>query len=225
MIVSIPQAAETFSDRMSDIQWDREVIRAIPLSLRLDEASLYQTKWWDYRPIHPAKATTLFAHSYGEAWRRASERRNGIGECNWRVINDPFRTPDWNPFMEAPARAKAFWMARRYCDEAGIPYDFYCNGFFDKAENYFVDLPRPQEMYRRDVIFEVLKDWEYAGGTCLPKHVDFFLRYNWDNKQHQKDWEASSTLRLQKMQPEVVAWQLANNGKYFRIETIKELQR
>ncbi len=214
-----PVEAEVFADRMSPAQWDREVLRHIPLKSRLEEAELYLTKWWDYRPLHPAHATTLFAQAYGEAWRRAFVRRRGSEQDHWRLISTPFRTMDWNPFMEVQARARAFWKARRYCDEAGMPYDFYCYQFMDKAENYFEDLPRPQEMYRIDVIVPVLEDWELISGSGqykMPNHPDYELRYNWQDKQHQHEWEAHYTAFLDRVPVHVKEWHIENNGKFIR---------
>ncbi len=213
----LPKEAILFVERRSDIQWDREVLRHIPLKDRQEEAKLYNSKWWDYRPIHPAHATALFAQAYGQAWRQSTERRLGTNSYSWHLVPYPFLDQTWNPFLEAKARAKAFWKSRRYCDEAGMPYDFYCNQFFDKAEDYFEDLPRPQEMYRRDVILPVLEDWELlsaSGMYKMPEHEDYLLRYNNANKQHQVQWREAYRKWLDRSSAPVRKWHLTENIDY-----------
>jgi len=219
-----PIQAEIFSDRMADAQWDRLVLKSIPLKNRLTEASLYFTKWWDYRPIHPAHATTLFARAYGDAWRRSSDRRDGTEENNWRLNSSPFRTMDWNPFLEAQPRLNAFWKARQYCDEARMPYEFYCSQFFNLAEDYFESLPRPQEMYRRDVIIPVLDNWSLikeSGVFTTVKHPDYNLRYNWDNKRHQIEFEDRLLAWLREKPKSVRQWYRENNENFFRNKELK----
>lgn len=213
----VPSEAILFVERQSDIQWDRDVIRKIPLKQRQDEAELYQTKWWDYRPIHPGHATALFAQAYGQAWRQAYDRRDGEDSERWDLVSYPFLDRNWNPFIEAQARARGYWKARRYCDEAGMPYEFYCQQFFSKAEDYFEDLPRPQEMYRIDVIVPVLEDWKLlsaSGMPQMPEHEDYFLRYNSAEKQHQIEWQEVYENWLAKASGPVRDWHLANNIDY-----------
>jgi len=204
---------------MSDAQWDIEVLRHIPLKQRQDEASLYTTKWWDYRPLHPAHATALFAQAYGVAWRQSYVRRDGSQK--WDIVSYPFIDRVWNPFIEAQPRARGFWKARRYCDEAGMPYEFYCQQFFSKAEDYFEDLPRPQEMYRRDVIIPVLEDWGLvaaSGMPQMPQHEDYFLRYNSQQYQHQEEWAEAYSNWLDTKSSPILSWHCLNNDKYFSSE-------
>ena len=213
----LPTEAVVFVERQSDLQWDREVLRHIPPHHRSEEAELYLSKWWDYRPLHPAHATTLFAHAYGKAWRQAHDRRNGCNSERWDLVSYPFIGREWNPFIQAQARARGFWKARRYCDEAGMPYDFYCQQFFDKAEDYFDELPRPQQMYRRDVIIPVLEDWallSVSGMPQMPKHEDYLLRYNSASKQHQNEWQEAYSNWLDHASDPVREWHLANNRDY-----------
>lgn len=217
----LPMEAEAFVERMSDAQWDIEVLRHVPLKHRLNEATLYSTKWWDYRPLHPAHATALFAQAYGIAWRQASDRRFGCSSERWDLVSYPFIDRSWNPFIEAQARARGFWKARQYCDDGGMPYEFYCQQFFSKAEDYFENLPRPQEMYRRDVILPVLEDWELlsaSGMPQMPKHEDYFLRYNGVDKQHQKEWEEAYSNWLDKKPGTIRNWHYLHNENYFSFE-------
>ena len=217
-----PSQAVIFLDRQSDLQWDDLAIKVIPLKDRLEEPNLYATKWWDYRPLSPAHATALFAHAYGMAWRASHFRRNG----DVPLIGTPFRTDHWNPYAEAPVRAKAFWKARRICDEIGIPYPFYCFTFFGIAESYFEDLPRPQEMWRKDVIGFVMDHWAELGNSghlIMPEHELFHLRYNWQDKKYQHEFEDMYVSWL-KVRPSVIRdFHLEQNERFFRDETVSAI--
>ena len=208
-----PVDARIFIDRLSNLQWDVEVLNTIPLKDRVDEVPLFQQKWWDYRDMHPGKATALFAHHYGEAYAVAMVRRTGTQSPS------VFNSPQWNPFEEAAVRAKAFWKARRICDEAGMPYWFYLSVLFGSAEEYFENLPRPQELWRRDLIGVVLESWEHienSGHIMFPSDDIYQLRYNWSNKPCQHEWEAFYSKRLKQVPQEVRELMLEINGEFIR---------
>ena len=98
-----------------------------------------------------------------------------------------------------------------------MPYKFYCEQFFDKAEDYFEDLPRPQEMYRVDVIVPVLEDWKTlsaSGMPQMPEHKDYLLRYKSVEKQHQIEWKEGYANWLDKASGPVRDWHIANNRDY-----------
>jgi hypothetical protein len=180
-----PVAAGAYLDSKSDLQWDDISISVIPLEDRLDEISLYDKKWWDYRDMHPAKATALFAHYYGEFYCESYERRYG------EKTQDVFQTPLWDWSAEVPVRAKAFWKARRHVDEAGMPYEFFMGMFFSIAEDYFENLPRPQELWRYDVFNPVMSVWAglgESGHIRLPKDDLFKVRYNKSHSRSQRQW-------------------------------------
>lgn len=198
-----------FINRMSDLQWDDETLRVIPLKDRQSEISLYDTKWWDYRDLHPAKATAMFAAAYHRALECSTERRGSFLDLRVKI----------NPFDEVPVRAIAFWRARKFCDEHGFPYDFYCNVFFGQAEDYFPKMPRPQEMWRKDVAMVVYEAWqnlEESGQIQYPTNPLYHVRYNWDDKPCQHAWEEYYLKRLMEKPREVRQLILELEGKYIR---------
>ena len=206
-----PAAAGAYIASKSDLQWDDITLTVIPLEDRLDELPLYEKKWWDYRDMHPAKATAIFAQYYGEFYCESHERRYGV------PAQDVFRNPIWAWNEEAPVRAKAFWKARRVVDEAGMPYEFFISMFFAIAEDYFEELPRPQELWRYDVFGKVLICWDglgQSGHVRFPNDDIYKLRYNWQDKPAQHQWQAWLENKL-KGKPETALRELqALNGDY-----------
>lgn len=126
---------------------DALAIRFIPLKLLKEESELFGTKFWDYRFLHPAQATQVFAEAYGAALKRAVSRRTDL----WRgLMMKGMKTP---LVYEQPERnITGFWKARQMADRIGCPYDFYCEQamqFADKARMHF--LPAPQQLYCQTV--------------------------------------------------------------------------
>lgn len=219
---TIPFAARNFVDRQSDLQWDALVLGVIPEALRVNEAKLFRTKFWDYRLLHPGRATTLFAWAYSIAYQRFQARRTGLSSKEFAALNNR----EWNPFAEAPVRARGFWKARQLCDEMGIPYDDYCDCFFSVADDYYEQAPRPQEMYRADTARQVIEWWEDRkthGAITYPRNPFYLLDENWINHPHQQEWEDYSCDYMRHKAPEVRRMALDHRRKFFRSEVRADL--
>lgn len=140
-----------------DLDCEEMIARHIPLSLMKGESELFGTKHWDYRFMHPAKATQLFAQHYAIAKKRALQRRVDvyIGH-NHRPLKAA------SVFDLAKSHVTGFWKARRQADQLGIPYDFYCEQamqFADVAR--WQNLPGPIQLYSSKVP-EHLQTTDYA---------------------------------------------------------------
>lgn len=218
----IPSAARYFVERQSDLQWDAMTLETVPRDLWADEAALYQTKFWDYRLIHPSHATALFAQAYGVAYSRFQARRTGLAATNFTPLN----SREWNPFEEAPARVRAFWKARQFCDELGMPYDDYCACYMSVADEYYENPPRPQEMYRVDTAGVVVEWWEErraSGVITYPRNEHFQLRDNWCGSPHQMEWEEFSKRHMLAKPIDVRELALKWRAPYYREEVANEL--
>lgn len=136
---------------------DGLAVRFAPLNLLGEEAELFRKKHWDYRFLHPAQATQLFAHYYAQARKHAVERRTDIWVGrNMKGIKDPV-------IYNLDARSiTGFWKARQMADRMGMPYDFYCEAamlFADVAR--WDNLPTPIQLYS-DNIPEHLRTTDFA---------------------------------------------------------------
>ena len=141
----------------SAVECDALAIQYVPLVLLQEEAALYGSKYWDYRFMHPAQATQLFAHSYARAKKHAVERRTDIWVGrNMKGIKDPV-------IFDLGQRAViGFWKGRQMADRMGIPYDFYCEAamlFADVAR--WENLPTATQLYS-DNVPEHLRTTDFA---------------------------------------------------------------
>ena len=108
-----------------------------------EEASLYSTKWWDYKFLHPLQATYVFAESYKKAIKEAIKRR----KCVYRGTNFiGLKDPD---FLSCSKRViTGMWKARQQADRLGIEYDYYCDQAMHYAEERdYTYLPSPSQLY------------------------------------------------------------------------------
>lgn len=144
------------------VEWTRYecealAVRFAPLNLLPEEGELFRTKHWDYRFLHPAQATQLFAHCYAQAKKHAVERRTDIWVGrNMKGLKDPV-------IYSLDARTiTGFWKGRQMADRMGMPYDFYCEAamlFADVAR--WENLPTPIQLYS-DNVPEHLRTTDFA---------------------------------------------------------------
>lgn len=215
-----PAAVGHFIERLSDLQWDYEVARVIPKEWWARERDLYDKKFWDYRRIHPAKATAMFAMSYGVAYRFNYLR--GTGD----LLNEmePFKTQSWSPFEETPQRAKAFWKGRVVADEFGMDYLRYCFDAFEIAGDNRLR-PRlllPRDMYASDIALRVgerAEDVANSGVMYWPSDAMYEIRYNYEGLECQDQWETALVKHIRSKPRPIRPIVLDQCRNYLREET------
>src|SRR5690554_2626742 len=127
---------------LTALEYDTLACQHIRPDLLQLEAGLYQTKWWDYRIMHPMEATYHFAQAYVQAVKAAVRKRIDL----YVSINcKPLKDQD---FLKCSRHViTGLWKARQEADRHGIPYDFWCS----KAMKYAQDrdwryLPKPTHL-------------------------------------------------------------------------------
>ena len=160
-------------------------IQHITPKLLKEEAALYRTKWFDYRRIHPTKATYLLAHCYNRAYQDCMVvMRDRSGK-----FMRGFKGMD---FMESREKL-SFWRLRQRIDSLGIRYEF----FLRKAMDWHVSAgwlqpPRPSHLStNEDMITDVMMAWEEECAARIQYPQD--TRYKVENffgHIDQLDWEA-----------------------------------
>lgn len=165
-------------------QWTPEecdalAVRFIPVKLLAEEAELNQTKFWDYRFMHPSQATQAFAEAYAAALKRAVSRRTDL----WVGLN--MRGLKKGCIFELDARAiTGFWKGRQMADRIGCPYDFYCEHamqFADKARMTF--LPSSSQLYTQTIP-------EHLQHSGLPSMVEYIVE-RWVHRTSHSNFYAS----------------------------------
>ena len=119
---------------------------------RADEVGLFDRKWFDYRFLHPARATYLYAHYYREIYRRMTRKHVDHRKAEWvsGARGDVFDGKE----------TTGFWKGRRQADEWCMPYDLYIALAFEKAMTWKRPyLPRPAQLYSDQIKDYVFDKW------------------------------------------------------------------
>jgi uncharacterized protein YqcC (DUF446 family) len=176
-------------------RYDALTVENIPPKYWSAESELYQSKWWDYRIMHPMQATYHFVDAYKRAYKAAYARRSDSEGAKWLRV---FAKED---FLEGASSTRtALWLARQQADEIGCGYDFFCTRAMHYAERRdWTMLPRPQAMYSNKSMFaddltiaqHVERLWQQKCGTEIMYSTNEFYRVehfvnNIHQRQHQR---------------------------------------
>jgi len=117
------------------------------------EAALMNSRWFDYRRMHPTMATYFFAECYRLETRRfyaAMVDERSAEECRAFTPDDIFFSRDLT----------AMWLARRFADGLGLPYPFVLRfareRFFSRTQHNF---PRPNQLYGEELEQDLKNAW------------------------------------------------------------------
>lgn len=121
------------------------------------EESLFATKWFDYRQLHPTQSSYLYASAFEAIYRdfyaQVIDRRAAefIKVFN---VEDIFSEP--NPV------ARALWQGRMVADAAGMPYPEYIRLSLQHRLRGWQQrfLPRPSHLYQEAIYLKVVAEWE-----------------------------------------------------------------
>lgn len=149
-----------------------------PRREREREASLMASKWWDYRALHPAHATYLFAQVLDRELRALI--RTYLDDTPARVTAAG-RVLDWHMVKEGDVfeppldpRRQAYWKrkmlglirARQVADADGIPYDVFAREglrhYYLGGGSYLLGrskIPEPNLLYSEPCLLVVRTKW------------------------------------------------------------------
>lgn len=184
--IAEPHLGDYYLDDMSDRQLDGLLAFALNKSDLETARSLFSSKWWDYRFVHPGRCYMLFAHLYGEAveqWRtmfgvNVYAKLKSVGHPIWRTEYEKRGNVESRakPVLRPQAFRTGIWRAMCFADAHGIPYDRFIQLCFEFAfENQWQHLPLPTALYGTWMISAVLERWEEEKRNLirLPKDPRF----------------------------------------------------
>lgn len=151
---------EFFDQRLQKIELETRALKLDP-EVRADEASLMDTRWFDYHALHPTEATYLYAHHYREHFRIHIETYVDIRTADIRrafTPDDIFESRDLT----------AMWRARAMADSLGIPYPFVLRFASKRAYTQLQrGYPRPNQLYSEEFVIDLKAAWEEGCATTL----------------------------------------------------------
>lgn len=176
------------------------------------EAGLFNTKWFDYRFMHPTLATYLFTHYYLEAYRSQIAARMDVGRAQFA---QPIKNLRGEIFKADKREYTALWKARQAADELGIPYDFYCYTLMrETGESLWTRIPRPQQMYSPNLKVKVTERWveESEARIILAKDI-YYQAPAYCGAEYQDDYrEYLSSLINSRLHPQHLLCSMMERG-------------
>ncbi|EPH0150607.1 TPA: hypothetical protein QH810_005272 [Klebsiella pneumoniae subsp. pneumoniae] len=151
---------------------DKWVAENIGLSRCQGEAELFDTKWFDYRDMHPLMATCLFTEAYKRSY---SQIMLSHGREHFETA--PFSTGLKRlPYQELSAVNKtSLWKARQFADRYCCSYDYFISTVLSAAACRLWDkLPRPQHLWQPELIEIFESKLANRAGTRLDDSVVSF---------------------------------------------------
>lgn len=136
------------------------------------EAELFDTKWFDYRDMHPLMATCLFTEAYKRSY---SQIMLSHGREHFETA--PFSTGLKRlPYQELSAVNKtSLWKARQFADRYCCSYDYFISTVLSAAACRLWDkLPRPQHLWQPELIEIFESKLANRAGTRLDDSVVSF---------------------------------------------------
>ncbi len=152
--------------------------------IRALEPALFQTKWFDYRQLHPFQATAMFAEIFTQCWREALKRYYDIQlyESGLR----PWAASD--PTMLSKEVYTTIWKARQVADDYGIPYNVFCNLTIKEASfgrmwskskvrgKVTILSPLPVNLYSDRVLKDLRESWiDRRKANIFHAQTNYFL--------------------------------------------------
>jgi hypothetical protein len=175
-----PELAEWFGEfyghDLSFLHCEIKAIEHIEGKLLKKEPELLGTKWFDYRRMHPTKATYLFAKCYDRAYKDFMILT--LDHVRGQFMR-PFKGGD--DFMDAKER-KALWQLRQTADMAGIRYEFFLRHAMNwKVAHNWHHAPRPSHINaNEELLVDVGLAWEEECRNSLQICKDErYLAQNW----------------------------------------------
>jgi hypothetical protein len=176
-------------------QYDEIALSLIKADLWAKESELMNTKWWDYRRLHPVEATYVFAYTYIEQFALRNRHRVDISRAPYIK---PLKGKD--PLLDNMKQINSLVKARQFADEYGMPYAFHIKHALKFAdERDWVYLPRPSQLYsskksadETTMRYEVVNAWQIEKSRSIQySRDDYFKIENFEGTdlqlEHQKN--------------------------------------
>lgn len=131
-------------------------IANMPSDILVKESELMQTKWFDYRRLHPMHATLLFIHHYTKAYKGFIRIAKDYGMAEGIK---PFKGTAVDLLLSR--EGGTIWKARQTFDQIGIRYDFALRFIMTyRLEHGWLHAPRPAHLTDEDMLARMMLAWE-----------------------------------------------------------------
>jgi len=188
----------------SALNADKFMLEYIDEDMRREEEGLYDTKWFDYRPMHPFHATMYFVHRYNVLAAAVTEREVGAKEAaRLRARANTYDLRKLNG-KRPVATIRAFWKARQAADAIGCPYDVYIRAAI-------LNFRSNRKLFSTVKTAKHRQEMPYAVQLCSPFIVEGAITM----------WERDRTARFRYPESEMVV----NKVNWFNADMVEHIKR
>ncbi len=176
---------------MSAVENDQFVRLNIEPDMVTEDATYMETKWWDYRAMHPLQATMHFIRVFYAEAAPILTREVSRAAGNQAL----FRSTTYDLVTQSRLNIRGWWRARMAADAMGVPYETYCRAAIKNFRDNVAlmatakraltkgtkqELPWPTQLSTPFILKAAITQWEYDREKefVLPEHD--FIRYNPD---------------------------------------------
>lgn len=151
-------AGNYYGSRLNQDHYEILTIQHIAPKERAGELDLMQSKWFDYRLMHPMQATYYFVQCYRKAYRDFMHRTMNFEAAPYaKAIKE-------QDFLLSRERM-AFWRLRRTVDKLGVRYDFFLHHAMSRLHIMIgsgkVYAPRPSHLDKdQELLEQVMLAWD-----------------------------------------------------------------
>lgn len=181
----------------SPLLCDKFAIAKIDKSVLAEDVELFETKWWDYRTMHPTQATLYFHQQYkligADFVAKYVDMDMGKGMRIGHARND-LRAAKVH-------QVRGFWRARQTADAIGVPYDVYLRvafqhffdnyRYFQSAKSGKQVLPYSTQLYSQAIVDKAITEWQAIrdspGFPRLPESNDILGHHVWFRPAMEQD--------------------------------------
>ena len=150
-----------------------------------EEIELYQSKFFDYRPVSPDVATMQFMYAYGKAMEIYNDT---LGYTKYRHILKAFDKMELGALKEK-TQFKSLASLRRWADRHGMPYDLYWSYATEAHLQLKFDKTYINVFSHKKIRAYVLEKWESRRRqVVIRSDSHFFKAENYQGFQVQKDY-------------------------------------
>lgn len=143
-----------FGDDLTVDRYDELALFKINEKVLAGESELFQSKWFDYRHLHPTQATYLFAAHFTAEYRKMYQK---IRDCE----RGKYITGSKGKDAMDKGTTLGFWKGRQAADKIGMPYGLYIGSAmrFLVGVNTWQRIPNPTQLYSDKVKEFMTTEW------------------------------------------------------------------
>lgn len=160
------------NQNMTVVESDQFVRLNILPAMIAEDAIYMETKWWDYRTMHPLQATQYFIRTFYACAAPILTREVSRAAGN----SAAFRSAADDLTTQTRLNVRGWWRARMAADAMGVPYATYCTAAIKNFRDNMAlmataaralslgkrqELPYPTQLSTPFILKAAIAQWEY----------------------------------------------------------------